>query len=237
MSNTLQRLLAACLLAGALTTAVACASGEIRLPTVRRIVIYSGARLDPAQERLEVVDDWLREQWDSITLDPSFLINLVGHDGPVYPWEEFSINEPADTAVIAHHGAGLQGVVVSRAYSIYAHLHLMSRQNRLDRWLPEMVDGDAFELEKAILARVSDSWLYQRSVLASPPDAILDELLFVAEYGYLDAFVLTARPDEFVEARRAWLTENPDRGGEYVAWYRETFERDPPGFRGAPSGG
>ena len=237
MSNTLQRFLVALLLGGGLTTAVACATGEIRLPTVRRLVIYSGARIEPAQERMEEVDDWLREQWDSITLDPSFMINLVGHDGPVYPWDEFSINERADTAVIAHHGVALQAVVVSRAYSIYAHLHLMARQNRLDRWLPEFVDADEFELEKAILARVSDSWLYQRSVFAAPPDAILDELMFVTEYGYLDAFVLTARSDEFVEARRAWLAENPDRGSAYLAWYRETFERDPPGFRGASRGG
>ncbi len=237
MSNTIQRLVAASLLGGALMTALACGAGELRLPPVRRLVIYSGARLAPPQERMEEVYTWVDEQWDSISLDPSFMINTTPQEGPVYPWEEFEINRQADTATIAYQGPPGVARAARRAFVIYAHLHLMAGQDRLDRWLPEAAGGDEFEMEQAILARVSDSWLYQRSILDAPPNGILDELMFVAENGYLDAFVITARPGEFVEARRAWLAENPDRTDAYVEWYRETFERDPPGLRGASRDG
>ena len=237
MSNTIQRLVAASLLGGALMTALACGAGELRLPPVRRLVIYSGARLAPPQERMEEVYTWVDEQWDSISLDPSFMINTTPQEGPVYPWEEFEINRQSDTATIAYQGPPGVARAARRAFVIYAHLHLMAGQDRLDRWLPEAAGGDEFEMEQAILARVSDSWLYQRSILDAPPNGILDELMFVAENGYLDAFVITARPGEFVEARRAWLAENPDRTDAYVEWYRETFERDPPGLRGASRDG
>ena len=237
MSNTIQRLVAASLLGGALMTALACGAGELRLPPVRRLVIYSGARLAPPQERMEEVYTWVDEQWDSISLDPSFMINTTPQEGPVYPWEEFEMNRQADTATIAYQGPPGVARAARRAFVIYAHLHLMAGQDRLDRWLPEAAGGDEFEMEQAILARVSDSWLYQRSILDAPPNGILDELMFVAENGYLDAFVITARPGEFVEARRAWLAENPDRTDAYVEWYRETFERDPPGLRGASRDG
>ena len=237
MSNTIQRLVAASLLGGALMTALACGAGELRLPPVWRLVIYSGARLAPPQERMEEVYTWVDEQWDSISLDPSFMINTTPQEGPVYPWEEFEMNRQADTATIAYQGPPGVARAARRAFVIYAHLHLMAGQDRLDRWLPEAAGGDEFEMEQAILARVSDSWLYQRSILDAPPNGILDELMFVAENGYLDAFVITARPGEFVEARRAWLAENPDRTDAYVEWYRETFERDPPGLRGASRDG
>ena len=43
--------------------------------------------------------------------------------------------------------------------------------------------------------------------------------------------VLTARAEEFEEARVTWLQENPGRGEEYRRWFVETFEMEPPGIR------
>lgn len=207
----------------------ACGTAQFELPEPRRLVILSGERLAPTKERMEEVDLWLREQVDSIELDPSFMIYTNAQEGPVYPWERLEVNQQGDTAnVSAQAIPGIQW-----PYTIYAHLHLMAAQNRLDRWLPEAVGAGDFELERAILARVSDSWLYQRSIFDAPPYGILDELMYSNENGYLEAFILTARPDAFVEARRDWLTADPEAQEAYVAWFRRAFERDPPGARGA----
>lgn len=209
----------------------ACGSGGRQLPTPRRLVIHSGERVVPTQERMAEVDTWAREQMDSIRADPSFFIDPIDQDAPAYPWETLRINESGDTAVIAYQSRpGLYG-----PYVIYAHLHLMEARGRLDRWLPEADGGTPFEIEKAILARMADAWLYQRSIHDIRPNGILDELVYVNENGYLDAFVLTARPNEFVEARRVWQAENPGGRDAYVAWFRKTFERDPPGLRGLRS--
>ena len=232
MTNTLHRFVATGLIGAAVMTVVACGAGELRLPPPRRLVIYSGARLAPTQERMEEVDDWVRAQWDSITLDPSFMINTLPQEGPIYPWGNFELNQQGDTATIAYRATSPR-----QPFLIYAHLHLMAAQNRLARWLPEAADEDGFELERAILTRTADSWLYQRAINDAPPDAILDELMFVAENDYLDAFLLTARPNEFVEARREWLAANPDGADAFVEWFRETFERDPPGLRSGGRGG
>ena len=212
-------------------TAIACGSGQLPLPPPRRLVIHSGARLAPTPERMEEIDDWVREQWDSISLDPAFFIDDIAQDGPVYPWEnlEIRLNQEQDSAIIAYKGLSQR-----RTYHIYAHLHLMAALERLDRWLPEAVGADGFELERLILSRTAEAWLYQRAIYDAPPDVILDELLYVNEHGYLEEFILTARPDEFVEGRRAWRAANPDGNAAYVEWFRETFERDPPGYRGGP---
>lgn len=229
MSNSLYRLVACSLLGGGVMAALACGSGRLPVPTPRRLVISSGARLAPTQERVEEVDHWVREQWDSITFDPSFFVDSRPQDGPGYPWENFEVrlNEEQDTAIIY-----FKGLSQRRTYHIYAHLHLMAARNRLERWLPDAVGLDEFELERLILERAADSWLYQRAVYDARPDGILDELLYVNEHGYLEEFILTARPDAFVETRRAWRAETPDGIAAYVDWFREIFERDPPGFRG-----
>ena len=239
MSNTLHRIVAASLLGGALLTVIACGAGQLQVPPARRLVIYSGARIAPPQERMDEVYHWVSEQWDSISRDPGFWIETTPTEGPVYPWEELelTLNPQQDTAIITYQGPPGMNLPARRAFVIYAHLHLMAALDRLDRWLPDAVGSDEFETEKAILARTAESWLFQRSVLDAPPNGILDELMFVAENGYLDAFVLIARPGEFVEARREWLAANPDRTDAYVEWFRETFERDPPGLRGGSSGG
>ena len=204
-----------------------CASGEVDLPEPRRLVIYSGARLNPVKERLEEVDFWVREEMDSITLDPSFMIITEPQEGPVYPWEQLRLNAQGDTASLSWQPSG---GLRRGAYLIYAHLHLMAAQNRLDRWLPEAVGADDFELEKAILKRVADVWLYQRAIFDARPYSILDEITYASENGFLDEFILTARPSSFVEARRDWLADNPRGNADYVEWFRTTFERDPPGL-------
>ncbi|SVC32725.1 uncharacterized protein METZ01_LOCUS285579, partial [marine metagenome] len=48
---------------------------------------------------------------------------------------------------------------------------------------------------------------------------------------YLDAFILTARTDEFEEERKEWIEANPEGPDEYRQWFIETFEREPPGLR------
>ena len=207
--------------------ATACGTGG-ESPPPRRLVIHSGARIAPAVERMEEVDTWVREQVDSIRTDPSFLIVSSEQNAPSYPWETLRINEVGDTAEVSYQGRpGLYG-----PYLIYAHLHVMEAQGRLDRWLPEADGGTPFEIERAILSRVADAWLHQRSIFDARPYGILDEIVYANENGFLDAFVLTARPDAFVEARRAWQAENPDGREAYLAWFRKTFERDPPGWRG-----
>ncbi len=219
-------------LAGALAVAAlsqACgAGGPSELPTPRRLVVHSGERLTADEEHMREVDTWLREQMDSIRLDPSFMINLDAGEGPVYPWDALTINEEADTAHIeAQRAPGTAPI-----YLIYAHLHLMAAQDRLDRWLPDAAGGSDFEIERAVLARVADAWLYHRAILGAFPYGILDELAYAKSRGFLDAFLLTARPGAFVEARRAWLADNPDAPEKYAEWFRRTFEREPPGLRG-----
>ena len=213
----------------AVSSLFACISTEVALPEPRRLVIHSGARLAPTREQMEEVDGWVREQYDSIQLDPTFMIITEAQEGPVYPWEDLRVNARADTAILSYQGSPGGGDLRRGAYLIYAHLHLMAGQSRLDRWLPEAVGMDDFELERAILARVAEAWLYQRSIFDARPYGVLDEITYAHENGYLDAFILTSRPNAFVEARRAWMTENPDGGTDYVEWFRRTFERDPPG--------
>ena len=215
------------ILAVIVLTAAGCAAGEPVLRDPRRLVIHSGERLAPTRERMEEIDAWVREQRDSIRDDPSFMIISGPQEGPAYPWETLEINEQGDTALFSTQRPEVYG-----PYTIYAHLHLMAAQGRLDRWLPEAEGGTPFEIERAILSRVSDTWLYQRSIFDVRPYDLLEELIYSKENGYLDAYILTARPDVFVDARRDWLAENPDARETFIAWFRKTFERDPPGVRG-----
>jgi hypothetical protein len=105
----------------------------------------------------------------------------------------------------------------------------MKRMGRLEEFLPEAFDAEGYELERAILARTADAWLYARALFDHAPYGPLDELLFSHENGYLDAFILTARPEEFDEERDTWLAENPGRAEEYARWFLATFETEPPG--------
>jgi len=175
---------------------------------------------------LDEIDIWVREHQENIVLDPSFLIAEKSSAEETYPWDGLTIT--GDTAeVLVYAAAPESGSILS----FYGHFHLMDKMDRLDEFLPEAVGAQGYELERAILARVSDAWMYGRAVFDIAPYAPLDELMFSHENGYLDAFILTARPEEFEEERDTWLKENPGREEEYARWFLETFETEPPGRR------
>ena len=214
----------AVLIAGALA-AGAC-TGTNSLPAPRPLVVRSGARVYADEARLDEIDIWVREHQENIVLDPSFLIAEKRSAEETYPWDGLTII--GDTAeVLVYAAAPESGSVLS----FYGHFHLMDKMDRLDEFLPEAVGAEGYELERAVLARVSDAWLYGRAVFDIPPYGPLDELLFSHENGYLDAFILTARPEEFEEERDEWLRENPGREEEYTRWFLEAFETEPPGRR------
>lgn len=215
-------------LAAYVVTTFACAGGQAELPNPRRLVVHSGARLAPTQERMETIHAWISEQVDSISADPSFLIITQAQQGPAYPWDGFYMSSSADTATVRVQG----GTDARGPFLIYAHLQLMAKQDRLDRWFPEADGLNGYELEKAIMGRTADAWLHQRSLFDARPYGLLDELIYAKENGYLDAFILTARPEDFVEARRSWLEQNPGGTDDYRLWFQETFQREPPGLRG-----
>ncbi len=214
----------AVLIAGALA-AGACV-GAYSLPAPRPLVVRSGARVYADEARLDEIDIWVREHQENIVLDPSFLIAEKSSAEETYPWDGLTIT--GDTAeVLVYAAAPESGSILS----FYGHFHLMDKMDRLDEFLPEAVGAQGYELERAILARVSDAWMYGRAVFDIAPYAPLDELMFSHENGYLDAFILTARPEEFEEERDTWLKENPGREEEYARWFLETFETEPPGRR------
>jgi hypothetical protein len=181
------------------------------------------------------VDEWLRAEVKNIEDDPSFMIETSVSDEVAFPWEDLEIRIPEevegerqDTARVSISAGGVDA---RWPIMIYAHLHLMSRSDRLEEWLPEAVGKTGFELERAILARTSDAWLYVRAILDAGPYEPMDELLYSTEHGYLDALILTARGDEFSEEREAWLAREPDALEEFREWYQDTFSKDPPGLK------
>lgn len=210
-----------------LTLAVsACASAVQTIPEPRTIVIHSGARIQADHERLTEVNRWVTEEQDNIVDDPSFwVITQVAADA-VYPWEGLDI-----------HGDSVEVGVDPRApdtrlvQEIYGHLHLMAAVGRQAEWLPEAPEATGYELERAILSRTADAWLLGRTVFDTSPYGPLDELIYAKEAGYLDAFIFTARPDEFASARGEWARSNPGQVDDYRNWFLQTFNREPPGLR------
>lgn len=202
-----------------------CASGS-GLPEPRPLVVYSGARIRTDEARVTTIDKWVTEELANIREDPSFWIISVAREEPALLWEGLEISN--DTARIAFESASPD---VGSIYQIYAHLHLMSTMDRQAEWLPEAPEATGYELEKAILKRTSDAWLYGRSVWSFIPDEVLDELLYATEEGFLDAYILTARPEEFEDERAEWLAANETASEDYQEWFRTTFDRPPPGLR------
>ena len=204
--------------------AAACAAGTA-LPAPRTLVVRSGARIYAEEGRLSEIDIWVRNQQNNIVADPTFLVAEKRSSERTYPWDGLRIS--GDTAeVLVYAGAPDTGSFMA----FYGHYHIMDVMDRLEEFLPEGVGLEGYELERAILARVSDAWLYGRAAFDTPPYGPLDELLFANENGFLDAFILTARPDEFEEARRAWERDSPGQAEEYRRWFVETFESEPPGL-------
>lgn len=207
--------------------ALAACGGQTELPSPRPLIIHSGARLSPDPGRMQAIDAWVQPELTDIRENPAFLIRTLPQEEPVYPWEGLSIT--ADTANIQMLG----GVPEARVpHMIYAHLHLMQRRGEVAEWLPEEAVGvEGFELERTILERTSDAWLYGRSVWDAPPHDVLDELMYARENGFLPAMIFTARPEAYPDARRAWVEENPGGIEEYRQWFVETFGEEPPGLR------
>ena len=204
-----------------------CASGDPELPSPRPIVIRSGERIRVETERMEAIDSWFRAQMDNIQNDPTFLIEAVPRDTPSYPWE--SIYLVADTAKIGVDRRA--GDAALRIFQLYAHYHLMNEMGRIGEFLPGGESLEGFPLERAILSRVSDAWLLGRAVYQAQAFDPLEELIYSAENGYLDAFLLTAREEEFSEEKEAWLQEDPQAQETYRQWFLDTFSREPPGLR------
>ncbi len=204
----------------------ACSPGPPEMPAPRPIVIRSGERLYAEAERLAETDTWFRAQRDNIINDPNFMIVTLPRDTPSYPWESILLVEP-DTAKIGVQG-GFDGA--GEVFGLYAHYRLMVKMGRIGEFLPGGEELEGYELERAIVSRISDAWFLGRAVYQAMPFDPLEEILYANENGYLDAMLLTARGDEFREERQAWLREDPEAQERYREWFLATFNKQPPGL-------
>lgn len=209
-----------------MVTLPACSGGAPSLPSPRPLIVYSGARISTTPERMQEVDLWVREELDNIEVDPTFMIETVPTAGDSYVWEGMIISN--DTARIRTSRRAPDSRI---SHLIYAHLHLMDRLGRQDEWLPRGGNLRGFELEKAILERVAESWLYSRAMFSATPYGPLDELVYAYETGHMDAMILTARQDEFPDEVRRWLEDDPGAMESYRQWFVDTFSGEPPGLR------
>jgi hypothetical protein len=206
----------------------ACASsGPGQLPEPRTLVLRSGARLsvdESEMERMRFIYNEVDRELRNIEVDPSFLIGTRADPRDLYPWETLDIS--GDTAWVNFNRTHPE---VSQVYQIYAHLHLMRRMDRLDEWLPDVADAEGWPLEQAIMTRVAEAWLLGRALYDFTPYELLDELAYAFDAGWLDAMLLQLRANEFSEAREEWLAADPAALDGFSAWFRETFDRPPPG--------
>jgi hypothetical protein len=205
---------------------LAACGGASTLPPPRSIILFTGVRVQADPDRMEVVDRWIEPQLDEIRRGRDFLIRTLRVERPEYPWQSMEVGR--DTARIFVQQAAPD---TETPFAVYAHFHMMALRGDLERLLPEASDAEGFELERAIVKRIADLWLYGRAVYAVPPYGPLDELLYASEYGFLDEFILAAQPDDrFGDLRAARLEEEPARWEEFERWFHDTFERDGPGF-------
>jgi len=196
------------------------------LPPSRGLIPNAEARIHHNPAMMDSINMWRRPELQKIKGGPTVLSATGFSHGPRMPWEDFVIE--GDAARLSLDGA----VAEARpTYLVYAHLHLMHRMERLEEWLPDAVGLDGYELERAIVARTADVWFYGRSLYGWAPYLPLDELLFSSENGYLDAYLLTARAEEFAMERDAWLDESAGAQEAYRTWFRSAFETNPPGLR------
>ncbi len=213
---------------GTLLVAGACAATGPVIPQPRSIVIYSGARIRPDHEEMKVVNEWVTREQQNIQEDPSFWIIAGRSMSESYPWEGMVISSGLDSVNVRVPFTGQDGLLV---YEIYGHLHLMAQRGDREEWLPEAPTAVGYELERAILTRVADAWILGRTVYDSNPFGPLDEIAYAKDAGYLDAFIFTARPEEFATSRTEWARANPGGMEAYRDWFLNTFNREPPGIR------
>ena len=196
------------------------------IPQPRPIVVYSGARLTVERERMMDVNRWVTNEDINIREDPSFWVHDIVTREEAYPWEGMRIQGDSVWVPLPQSHPDTRLV-----FHIYGHLHLMVHMGRQELWLPEAPDAVGYDLERAILSRTADAWLLGRAVFGTAPYGPLDELAYAKEEGFLDAFIFTARPDEFAATRTQWARENPGEGDRYRDWFLDTFSREPPGLR------
>lgn len=206
--------------------AAGCAGATPQLPDPRPIVIYSGERLHADPEHMEEVNDWLTREQTNIREDPSFLVITEGTTEEVYPWEGLRTSNDSVWVTVDVSAPDTELI-----YMVYGHQHLMAEMGRQEEWLPEAPTAEGYELERAILERCADAWILGRTSFDTAPYAPLDELAYAKDRGYLDAFIFTARPNEFASERAEWARGNPERMELYRDWFVETFNREPPGLR------
>lgn len=214
----------ACLLLLALVAG--CAGATPQIPDPRPIVIYSGARLRADPEHMQQVNEWVGRAQTNIREDPSFWVIPEATTEEVYPWEGLRTSNDSVWVTVDVSAPDTELI-----YMIYAHQHLMAEMGRQEEWLPEAPTAEGYELERAILVRTADAWILGRTVFDTAPYGPLDELAYAKDRGYLDAFIFTARPDEFASDRAEWARANPERMELYRDWFVETFNREPPGLR------
>lgn len=196
------------------------------IPPPRPVVIYSGARLSVERERMMEVNRWVMNEDLNIREDPSFLVYSDASRDEPYPWEGLRIDADSVWVPIPTRYPD-----VSLVHQIYGHLHLMVAMGRQEEWLPEAPDAVGYDLERAILNRCADAWILGRTVFGTSPYEPLDELAYATEAGFLDAFIFTARPEEFAATRTEWARANPGEMARYRDWFLDTFSREPPGLR------
>lgn len=204
----------------------ACSAAAPPIPPPRPIVVHSGARIRADHERMKEVNDWVVREQDDIENDPSFLVITNPVLDEVLPWDGLVLGNDSVTVQVP-----LGAPDTRLVYEIYGHLHLMVQMGDQEEWLPEAPDAVGYPLERAIVDRIADAWILGRTVFDTAPYGPLDELAYAKDAGYLDAYIFTARPDEFSATRGDWARENPDEGDRYRDWFLETFNREPPGLR------
>lgn len=209
-----------------LAAAGACSVANPDIPPPRPIVIHSGARILADHERMKEVNEWVTREQRNIVEDPSFWVIGEPATDEVYVWEGLRVSN--DTVRVR---IDLRAPDTRLVHEIYGHLHLMTTLGRQAEWLPEAPEAVGYDLERAILQRCADAWTLGRTVFDTAPYGPLDELAYAADAGFLDAFIFTARPDEFATSRTEWARANPGQAEEYRQWFLDTFNREPPGLR------
>jgi hypothetical protein len=204
----------------------ACAVAQPSIPQPRPIVIHSGARIRADYDSMTLVNEWVTREQRDIVENPNFWVIDQPQTDEVYPWEGLRFGK--DTVWV---GTDIRSPDSRLVQELYGHMHLMVRLGEQEKWLPEAPDAVGYELERAILNRAADAWILGRTVFDTAPYGPLDELAYAKNAGFLDAFIFTARPNEFAEARAQWARENPDDAERYRDWFVETFNREPPGLR------
>jgi hypothetical protein len=204
----------------------ACAASAPALPPPRPIIIHSGARIRADHEEMEQVNEWVTREQANIVNDPSFWVVSNNSLSENFPWEGMRV--VADSVILNQPLGGRDAQLV---YQIYGHLHLMVEMGRQEEWLPEAPEATGYELERAIAERVADAWILGRTVFDTQPFTPMDELAYAKHFGFIDAFIFTARPGEFGTDRAEWARANPGRTDEYRDWFLETFNTEPPGIR------